>query len=216
MFDHETDLFARLLRDIAKYYILKSEKSSDRTRSIEYLRWARRLAQRANKLDDDDVKFIKDIEKRLATLEPLESTDEQVGQAIDDGWWSNYRSIAFHNSRVMRILTWCPMTFFRVQKNFEIGHWYRYWTVKWKKISVQSHQGSWTSDTIDVSESIGVFDRLPVSIYSCWVNETIAEAIPVRMEIRSVIANDWSTRKSSNFTEYWSLTLSICSMVNCR
>ena len=85
MFDHETDLFARLLRDIAKYYTLKSENSSDRTRSIEYLRWARRLAQRANKLDDDDIKFIKDIEKRLATLEPPESTDEQVGQAVDDG-----------------------------------------------------------------------------------------------------------------------------------
>ncbi|CAF0926493.1 unnamed protein product [Rotaria sordida] len=89
IFDHETDLFARLLRDIAKYYISKSEKSSNQANSIEYLKWAFRLAQRANKLDQDDVKFIKTIEKHLIQLDPSQSNDNaddcRIGQNADEG-----------------------------------------------------------------------------------------------------------------------------------
>ena len=59
MFNEETTVFVRLLRDIAQYYLKKSEDPiSDRSSSIKYLQWAQRLVQRANKMDNESGRVL--------------------------------------------------------------------------------------------------------------------------------------------------------------
>jgi len=91
MFDDETDLFVRLLRDIGKYYKKKSEEASaNQTNSIEYLKWAQRLVLRANKKDQiGGQKLLKEINDKLASLELLQSNEndgnDQIGKDVDEG-----------------------------------------------------------------------------------------------------------------------------------
>jgi hypothetical protein len=92
IFDIETVLFIRLLRDIARYYIKKSgESSSNQANSIKYLQWARRLVLRANKMDKEGGKMLlKDIEDKLSSLETLQSNesdndDDGKGREADEG-----------------------------------------------------------------------------------------------------------------------------------
>jgi hypothetical protein len=89
MNDDENVVFVRLLRDIGKYYIKKSEKVPlDIACSIQYLKWARRLVLRANKLDKDGggQSLLKEINDKIALLELQENdNDDKMGQDADEG-----------------------------------------------------------------------------------------------------------------------------------
>jgi hypothetical protein len=92
IFDEETTVFIRLLRDIARYYIKKSEETfSNQATSIKYLKWARRLVLRANKMDKEGGKMLlAEIENKLTLFEKSQSNDSDMdgegkGTEADEG-----------------------------------------------------------------------------------------------------------------------------------
>jgi len=83
IFDHETDLFIRLIRDIARYYVHKASfKHRNLYLRLSFLTWAKLFSEKANKIDPllPPPTELKSVKEQIRKLE--ESCQNDLKQSF--------------------------------------------------------------------------------------------------------------------------------------
>jgi hypothetical protein len=90
IYDDEKGVFAKVLSDIAVYYLLKGQnETSNQTRAIKYLHWARRLFMSASKIDNikrkDYLQCVRDeLDERQVSPSDGNDSDCQISKDAHD------------------------------------------------------------------------------------------------------------------------------------